>query len=122
MREVSDWHLYTPILRWKWLYTVSKRRVVLPLVSAPRGVGLTVGGRRNQPVCVKSIPREHRAVISICLPMQNGLSVKRSAESTAGPTKGTMDSATLEQQPQHHYKRPYLRLANSFAESIDSSP
>jgi hypothetical protein len=48
--------------------------------------------------------------------------LKRSAESTAGPTKGTMDSATLEQQPQHHYKRPYLRLANSFAESIDSLP
>jgi hypothetical protein len=29
------------------------------------------------------------------------------------PVVGTMDSATLEQQPQHHYKRPYLRPANS---------
>jgi hypothetical protein len=35
---------------------------------------------------------------------------------------GTMDSATLEQQSPSHYKRPYLRLANSLAESIDSLP
>jgi hypothetical protein len=42
------------------------------------------------------------------------------AESTAGPTKGTMDSTTLEQQPQHHYKLPYLCLANSFTKNIDS--
>jgi hypothetical protein len=44
---------------------------------------------------------------------------KRSVGSTAGSTRGTMDSATLEQQPLHHYKRPYLRLANSVAESRD---
>jgi hypothetical protein len=49
-------------------------------------------------------------------------SLKRLVESTAGPTKGTMDSTTLEQQPQHHYKRPYLCLADSFTESIVSLP
>jgi hypothetical protein len=47
------------------------------------------------------------------------LSLKRSVGSTAGSTKGTMDSATLEQHPLHHYKRPYLHLANSVPESRD---
>jgi hypothetical protein len=44
-------------------------------------------------------------------------SLKWLVGSTAGSTKGTMDSPTLKQQPLHHYKRPYLCLANSIAKS-----